>query len=444
MLSILWFCLYSGALAAIENSTEAEFADLTDIYNLNANLFLSWKLEVRMCIADTDAQKECWRVNSKFQRENANESMLSQSELEKIRQNLPEGKTVQDEVRRIISEESTRFEERAAAKDTVLNYGFQRWINGRVLHIPIPGFSPILTDARSRGLKSFTGGEFTIAQQLHGEDWFGLEPFPFVEKKYPVSWRMDALKGFFGNPPLFPADQMPANYEDSFSEFYKTTSGARRVADTTDATVVFCRRDGESQMLIAKILKNQGAFPRWVARWQLVDRTFESLSDEELLLAAQTSELFVSNVTAKRKREPFGGLQKLAVAHDVVQVPELGWYPSKIEYARVSALFRPGDDPRSPVLIDKGRVSQVVLEVLEVAALPPDALTPLVIPDGTAWLDVDTRESGVKGDPLPDSISELLTDRRSGSRTIFVVANAVLAVAVLLFLIIRRKKRSRE
>ena len=143
-------------------------------------------------------------------------------------------------------------------------------------------------------------------------------------------------------------------------------------------------------------------------------------------------------------REPFGGLQKLAVAHDVVQVPELGWYPSKIEYARVSALFRPGDDPRSPVLINKGRVSQVVLEVLEVAALPPDALTPLVIPDGTAWLDVDTRESGVKGDPLPDSISELLTDRRSGSRTIFVVANAVLAVAVLLFLIIRRKKRSRE
>lgn len=443
MLHLLLFCCFA-VLPAIEDADEAQFKSLADTYNLNANSFLSWKLEVRMRIGDTEAQKECWRVNSKFQRENANESMLSQSKLEQIRQNLPEGKTVLDEVRRMISEESARFEERAAAEELVLNYGFQRAINGRVLHIPVADINPIITEARAKGLKSFTGGEFTVAQQLHGEDWFGLEPFPFVGKKYPVSWRMDALKGFYAIPPLFPADQINVNYGDAFSDFYKTTTGARRIPFTNDSTdaMVFCRSDGDKDMLIAKILTNKGAFPGWVAKWRLVDRTFESLTDEELLTATQTSELFAYNETAKQEREPFGGLSTLAVAHDVGEIPDLGWYPSKIAYAKISALFKPGDDPRKAMLIDKGRVSQVLVEVLVVAASPLEALKPLELPDGTAWLDVDTRESGVKGDPLPDSVSELLTDHRSQGRTMFVVANVLAALAVLLWILARRRKRS--
>lgn len=320
----------------------------------------------------------------------------------------------------------------------------------------------LMLDAKKRGLKSWTGGDFDIYRHDGGEKWRGLHPYPYLGQSDPVGYGLSSLRLGLTLPPMIPHKNIQSPI-DPLDLFWGPRSQVKHLGrvplDGGLNYELFARPDDRSPNLVwvmAAASENHG-LASWVSVFYLLDRRNEGAEkarDEFLGGGRQALVRDAAELIESMRDRWFMGrpkdLQLLNVTYyDAIrEVPDAGWYPRGVRHSWFGSVrLANSRDEEDEGNLPLGRHKDETLTVKSIEAnfsLPSDAFT-LKYDTGTNYNDVDTQEAGVIGVSLDDQIRRIVPlGKPTDWRRVVFAANVVLLVLVGVVLVLRARVKKRR
>lgn len=292
------------------------------------------------------------------------------------------------------------------------------------------------------GFEPFTGGPWNKMHREGDGKWLAQEAYPFVGGNSPVGWSRRSLPHYGMLPVFIPKSGLQDFVPSLVDEFFSSVDGAKLVHLDSGSDIV-ARPTAADEAMIASIPPNRGAVPDWVAQWRLVDMSFDELGEDRIVLAAELIERLRKDPVAPPY--PWGVPFVIVSLTDVVQVEGAGWYPKNVLRSNVGTT--PVDPQSGKHWTDHpiGWTNQYEIVITSIAVNEQmEETAPLVLADGTAFVDVDTNESRVVGVPMAEGISTMLDDPPPTGRRIAQIITFLAALVIVIVLVVRSSRTEKQ
>lgn len=303
-----------------------------------------------------------------------------------------------------------------------------------------------MNDAReksaiSRNLTSFTGGNFQHVQRKTEGEWLCLEPYPFVNRTYPVAisktiWdtRHSPLPLFFESGLL--KSESTTHWNTFWDEPEKIKTFGSWSAKTGGPLQLLIKPIDDMQFQFVALDVAQGAMPRWCATMRCInDHRVDDLTPEMVANLAKQIAFFQNHSTTDVRYA--AGPLTIIYYEDYQKYDSAGWYPHKITHKNLAlhstaeTVREKRDWRQTPFGIGSIRTLRIKSIAVNDSVSKSE---PLRLPENTIVLDLDTENNTVIDDSPVKATDRFMSRLLGASRWKSLKVNIVTILGILTIL----------
>lgn len=417
--------------------------DLAILFEQNKNTFVIFEVDTSWSQNLSDQYRTMMQKQISFFERLSFES-LSDSKLKQLKALAPPGTNLRNFFKQFAEQKQADLKLLLGAPAS--NCDQKYFISPDLIEIceKQPADDPRTKNAQKKSLKSFTDSDYFKAQMRSGNGWTALDPYPIVGSKTPLIWKTEKLK-IRGMLPLFVSDlQITTEIANPVHSFWATPTGIVSFSSWSQGeqkVELLAKPLDEKYFLLSAVLPDKGALPLWIAKFSLIDMTFDKLDVSMVQkLAQQVETLHIEQIDDLLS---FASPMELFYCDLIEKINGAGWYAKKMTHVQLGTMYEYegstlGDWRKLPV----GWVKDGVLKVTSIEANSPEEPSPLPMVDGTTVLNLDTKQTFVVGADTEKSLKQLI-DQPTNIKLwlLFVINFVVLMIIAFCYWYRRRAKK---